>query len=148
METRTLTCVSVLSYPHALTRGKVYEIAGISNGKYKIVGDHGKVVKIGPGAFIEGIVTIPAVVAWQFDDDIESTSLIEVTIRFSDGSGRWCIVTTPEKLLGHFQNQQMTPPGFNIRHLLIVRSINREDVNERIKSLESQNELNEATLPL
>ncbi|MNC67374.1 hypothetical protein D3C75_1178650 [compost metagenome] len=82
---------------------------------------------------------------WKFDDNIHEFDLVEATLTFSDGSKRWCLVTTPEKLVNHFL-KDMDPPGFNLRHLIISKTMKHEDVERILKHLDSNDELLEASL--
>jgi hypothetical protein len=143
-----VTCSSIGNYGHALTKGSFYEVIEYKDDKYRITGNHNKRVWISNSYFIEGKVIIPKIDKWKLDDDQEEFDLIEATIEFSDGSKRWCLITTPEKLLNHFNEREMEPPGFNIRHLIIVKSITQNDINRTLIHLDEQDEIMNATIPL
>jgi hypothetical protein len=86
--------------------------------------------------------------SWGFDDKVDTNNFIEVTISFNDGSKRWCNLTTPEKLTEHFKNSVIDPPGMSSRHLIIMKTLKYEEVEKTLKYLDSQGELEDATLPL
>ncbi|UHA76074.1 hypothetical protein KIK04_14405 [Paenibacillus sp. 481] len=85
---------------------------------------------------------------WRFDDNTETERFVEVTITFNDGSKRWCILTTPTKLMEYFNNESMDPPGMNIKYLIIMKTMEKEDVEKMFIHLDNQGELQESTLPL
>jgi len=144
---KNVTCINIGMYEHALTKGKVYTVFNENIRNYRIEGNHGKRVWISKFYFIEGSEEIPLLVSWNFDDDV-SEDLIDVTFSFSDGTRRWAIITTPEKLVNHFNNKKIHPPGINIHHLIILRSLNEDDVNITFKYMDQHNKLTEATLQL
>jgi hypothetical protein len=143
-----VTCVRVGMYEHALTKGKVYELLAVKNDNYRIKGNHQRLVWINRFYFSHGVVDVPLLESWCFDDDISEVNFIDVTFTFSNGSKRWAMVTTPEKLQSHFKNETIHPPGFNMHHLIIMRSFSDEDVELTFRTLDLQGELENATLPL
>lgn len=147
MEKRIITCTVVGVYGHALTRGNKYIIKNEDEDKYRIAGNHGKAIWICKGYFIEGNIEVPILVTWKIDDDTNIFDLVEITLTFSNGSKRWCLVTTPERLVKHF-NKEMEPPGMNIRHLIITKTMNHEDIEKTLLYLDSNDELIEASKPL
>ncbi|WP_040952708.1 hypothetical protein [Gorillibacterium massiliense] len=147
MEVRIITCKSVGVYGHALTRGNKYIVNKEDEEKYRIIGNHGKAVWISKANFIEGNIEVPILEAWKFDDDINEFDLVEITLTFSDRSKRWCLVTTPQRLVNHF-DKEMEPPGFNLRHLIITKTMNYEDIEKTLIFLDSNDELVEASKPL
>jgi len=145
MDARYVTCRSIGVYGHALTRGKNYEVLKEENDKYRVTGDHGKRLWIDKYYFIEGISEVPILISWHFDDDVNKFELVEVTLNFSDGAKRWCIVTTPEKLIEHFKDRDPNPPGFNIQNLIIIKTLKEQDVEKTLKYLDEQDELIKAS---
>ncbi|MNN38149.1 hypothetical protein D3C81_1521320 [compost metagenome] len=145
---RFVTCIGVGVYQHALIRGKHYEIIEESIDKYRIKGNHGRRIWISKGYFNEGIEVVSVMESWKFDDELDSFDLIEATISFSDQSKRWCLITTPQRLAKHFEQPNLDPPGCNIRHLIIVKTMNKEDIDRTLKYLDDQGELKEATKQL
>ncbi|WP_422657522.1 hypothetical protein ACK8P5_17400 [Paenibacillus sp. EC2-1] len=85
---------------------------------------------------------------WCFDDDIETECFVEVALTFNDGSRRWCILTTPDKLVEHFASNSIDPPGIHIRHLIIMKTLNWEDVENTLRHLDHQGELEALTIAL
>ncbi|WPQ59402.1 hypothetical protein [Paenibacillus polymyxa] len=67
-----------------------------------------------------------------------------MTLTFSDGSKRWSLVTTPRKLLNYFK-KEMEIPGLNIKHLIIAKTIDHDDIEKILKYLEANDELTEAS---
>jgi hypothetical protein len=147
MDERIITCTSVGVYGHALTRGNKYIVKKEDVEKYRITGNHGKAIWISKVYFIEGNIEIPILKTWKFDDDITKFDLVELTLSFSDGSKCWCLVTTPQRLVNHF-NKEMEPPGFNISHLIITKTMNYEDIEKTLLYIDSNGELLEASKPL
>ncbi|PPQ47405.1 hypothetical protein C5G87_18930 [Paenibacillus peoriae] len=72
---------------------------------------------------------------------------MEVPLTFSDGSERWSLVTIPQKLANHLK-KEMDIPGFNIKHLIITKTMDHKDVEKTLKYLEANNELTEASKAL
>jgi hypothetical protein len=139
-EQKHVTCVSVGIYEHVLSKGSVYEVVGIKNENYRIQGNHGRLVYISKTHFVEGSVEIPILASWQFDDNINEVNFIEVTFTFNDGSRRWAFVTTPEKLQSHFEGN-VYPPGLNMNHLIIIRTLNDDDVQTTFRTFDKQGQL-------
>lgn len=131
-----------------MTRGKQYEIVDQDRDKYRIIGDHGKRVWINHSYFYLGHVFVLQMTDWKFDDEITEWNFVEVTISLNNGSRRWCNVTTPEKLVEHFMNPMMDPPGFYMEHLIIMKSLDTATVDQTLKHLDSQGQLEKATIPL
>ncbi|MEE4562938.1 hypothetical protein [Paenibacillus polymyxa] len=90
---------------------------------------------------------MPYLERWKFDDDPKEFDLVEVTHTFSDGSERWSLVTTPQKLVNYFK-KEMKIPGFNIKHLIIANTMDHDDIEKILKYLEANNELTEASKAL
>lgn len=83
--------------------------------------------------------------SWRFDDDPRGTSdewnWVEITMTFDDGSERWSILYTPERLKNNLSRVNIDPPGLFIAHMIIVRSYSEEDITQTLRYLESKNEL-------
>ncbi|OWA33534.1 hypothetical protein B9G55_22795 [Saccharibacillus sp. O16] len=148
MDAKWVTCLRVGGYGHALTKGKVYEAVAEGTHQFRITGDHNKRVWIDKSYFVTGKVEVPILSSWKFDDECENLDLIEVTITFSTGMKRWCLVTTPQRLVRHFADAQLDVPGFHIQHLIIVKTLNVEDVEHTLRHLDEQGEIEKATLLL
>lgn len=148
MGDHTIRCTSIGVYEQALTRGNVYEVIAKDAGKYRIVGDHGRRVWIPQNYFSTDKGTILIMQSWCFDHDIETDCFVEVTLTFNDGSRRWCILTTPDKLVEHFTSNSIDPPGIHIRHLIIMKTLNWEDVENTLRHLDHQGELEALTIAL
>ncbi len=147
MEGPIITCMSIGVYAHALTRGNKYIVKNEDRDKYRIIGNNGKAVWISKAFFIEGNIEVPYLETWKFDDDPKEFDLVEVTLTFSDGSERWSLVTTPQKLVNYFK-KEMESPGFNIKHLIITKTMDHDDIEKTLKYLEVNDELTEASKAL
>ncbi|WP_127534001.1 hypothetical protein [Paenibacillus kobensis] len=141
MEEQIVTCTSVGVYKYALTRGKAYKVVDQDADKYRIIGDHGRRIWISKGYFETGEVPVMQMIDWKFDDDIMEWNIVEVTISFNNGSRRWCNMTTPDKLVEHFNHSMMDPPGMYIDNLIIMKSLDIDDVEQTLRYLDSQGEL-------
>ncbi|MDK8183265.1 hypothetical protein [Paenibacillus sp. UMB4589-SE434] len=146
MGARMVKCNSIGVYEHALTRGNSYEVVDEDAEKYRIVGDQGRRVWIPASYFSREDEMILMMEEWQFDDDTDTEYFIEVTIMFKDGSKRWCLLTTSEKLIEYFNNEIIDPPGINIKHLVIMKSMEKEAVEKTLRHLDNQGELQEVTI--
>ncbi|MFC7680780.1 hypothetical protein [Paenibacillus sp. GCM10028914] len=143
-----IKCTDVGVYEHALTRGRVYEVLDEDERKYRIVGNHGRRVWISKHHFASIEEPILIMKTWQFDHDIDKNEFVEVTITFDDDSKRWCVITTPQKIVEYFDNELLDLPGINMKHLIIMKTIRTEDVETMLRHLDNQNELIEVTIPL
>ncbi|BBH24140.1 hypothetical protein Back11_54850 [Paenibacillus baekrokdamisoli] len=147
MDAHYVTCTRIGVYSHALTRGKIYEVFKIEDYKYRIAGDHGKRLWIHKGHFVDGIVEIPILRSWKFDDEIDELDFIDISMIFSDGSRRWSMVTTPEKTRNYFNNS-CVESGFHIEHLIIMKTLEKLDVEETLRNLDKNDELFKASKEL
>lgn len=148
MDERIITCTSIGVYGQVITKGRSYEVITEDDEKYRIIGNQNRRIWINKYYFVEGKVDIPILQSWKFDDELESFNLIEVTITFNNGMKRWCLVTTPERLIKHFEQPNLDPPGCNIQHLIIVKTMNKEDIDRTLKYLDEQGEIEIATILL
>ena len=148
MDRKLVTCTSIGVYGHAITKGKVYHAVAEEAERFRIIGNHNKRVWIDKYYFVDGEVEVPLLSSWKFDDPLDDFDLIEVTVTFSNGTKRWCLITTPERLVKHFEQSRLDSPGFNIQHLIIVRTIKDEDIEQTLKYLDEHGEIEKATLLL
>ncbi|WP_338593930.1 hypothetical protein V6669_12035 [Paenibacillus sp. Y5S-9] len=146
MDFKLVTCTHIGLYGHALTRGGIYQAVDEETDRFRIIGNHHKRVWIDKCYFSEGEVEVPILSSWKFDDRLEDFDLIEVTLTFNNGMKRWGLITTPERLVKHFEQSHLDPPGFNIQHLIIVRTMNNEDIEQTLKHLDEHGEIEKATL--
>ncbi|MFF2482735.1 hypothetical protein [Paenibacillus sp. NPDC058071] len=143
-----VTCKCIGNYVHAITKGKSYEVIESSEDKFRISGNHGRRVWISKDYFIEGNIEIPILNNWRLDDDINEYNLIEVTLMFTNKSRRWCLITTPDKLKNYFNERELEPPGINIQHLIIVKTLTEDIIERTLLYLDNQDELFTASKPL
>ena len=148
MDVRFITCTSVGVYGHAITKGSFYEVVAEDDDKFRIIGNQNRRIWINKCYFAEGKVEVPILQSWKFDDELDSYDLIEVTLTFNNGMKRWCLVTTPERLVKHFEQPNLDPPGCNIQHLIIVKTMNNGDIDRTLKNLDEQGEIEKATILL
>lgn len=146
MDYKLVTCTSIGVYGHALTKGNVYQAVSEEADRFRIIGNHSKRVWIDKNYFADGEVEVPILSSWKFDDPLNDFDLIEVRVTFSNGMKRWCLITTPERLVNYFKQLHLDPPGFNIQHLIIVKTMNSEDIEQTLKHLDEQGEIEKATL--
>lgn len=89
---------------------------------------------------------------WCFDDDprgpLDEWNWVEVTMTFENGSKRWSILYTPDRLKNSLSRMNIDPPGLFIKHMIIVRSYDESDIERTLRFLESENELLNASKPL
>lgn len=82
---------------------------------------------------------------WKFDDEVQGTpdewNWVEITLTFVDGSKRWSILYTPERLHNNLSRPNIDPPGLHIPHLIIVRSYEIDDIEKMLRYLESEGDL-------
>ncbi|MEI7026570.1 hypothetical protein [Paenibacillus sp. y28] len=149
MKGTIVTCSSVGVYGHAISRGKQYEVVDYNGHNIRIKGNHGRLIWVNQRLFnLDGQVE-PVMVKWQFDDENPAKfDLLEITITFSNDERRWCLLTTPEKLVHHFNCSNLEPPGMNIRHLIINQTLSEVDITKTLEYLDQQGELYAFTLPL
>jgi hypothetical protein len=108
-----------------------------------------------PPMFIEEQLSLEGpmkLLHWSFDDDLMGASVewnwVEITLTFEDGSKRWSILYTPERLKNNLSRTNIDPPGLFIPHMIIVRSYDEDDIERTLRYLESENELFAASKPL
>ncbi|WP_166246570.1 hypothetical protein [Paenibacillus turpanensis] len=94
----------------------------------------------------------PRLVSWRLDDEIGNDenewNWIEITICFSDGTKRWSIIYTPQRLHNNLSRKNIDPPGMHIKHMIIVRRYDVEDIDRVLKALDEEDELIEASRSL
>lgn len=96
-------------------------------------------------------ISRPRLVSWQFDDEVETDNLdewnwIEITMLFSDGSKRWSILYTPERLLNNLSRPNIDPPGLHMQQLIVVRSYDESDIDRVLKVFDEEDKLIEASI--
>lgn len=83
--------------------------------------------------------------SWCFDDDpngsADEWNWVEITMAFDDGSRRWSILYTPERLKNNLSRMNIDPPGLFIPHMIIVRSYSEYDIEQTLKYLEHEYKL-------
>ena len=146
---KEITCVNATLYEGMLTRGKVYEVLQFDELKdcVKLVCDNGRTRLFKCSCFDFDGKPVPILTEWSFDDDpIKADSedyltWVEVSFKLSTGQRMWCKLNTPNGLQKCLSQPHINPTGVYIPHLIIVRSYNREDVDNMLKWLDENNEL-------
>lgn len=90
----------------------------------------------------------PRLLNWHFDDEIGTDNpkdWIEITMHFTDGSKRWSILYTPERLLNNLSRPNIDPPGLHMQQLIVVRSYEFSDIDRVLKAFDEEDRLIEAS---
>ncbi|PFP22726.1 hypothetical protein COJ96_25165 [Bacillus sp. AFS073361] len=154
MINNNILCRTPGVYSDGLTRGNSYKVIDINNDKemVRIKCDNGRLRWFPLSLFNVNSEDIIDLISWKFDDEVSNdaneTNWIEISMKMSDGSERWCILFTPERLKNALQKPDIHPPGLHIKHMIVVRSYNVEDIQSVLEYLNQQGELISATLPL
>jgi hypothetical protein len=141
-------------YSEGLTRGKSYQVIDINTYEdmVRIKCDKGRLKWYSSSHFNVNGEDIIDLISWKFDDEVSNdpneTSWIEISMKMSDGSERWCILYTPERLRNLLQQPNIYPTGLHIKHMIVVKSYNVEDIQNVLDYLNQEDELIGATLPL
>ncbi len=64
---------------------------------------------------------------------------------FNDGSRRWSILYTPERLLNNLSRPDIDPPGLHMQQLIVVRSYEVNDIERVLNIFDEENKLIEAS---
>ncbi|MED3804932.1 hypothetical protein P4562_23925 [Lysinibacillus xylanilyticus] len=154
MKNKNLICRTQGSYSEALTRGITYQVIDINNDKemVRIKCDNGRLSWFPLYHFNMNSEDVIDLISWKFDDEVSNdaneTNWIEISLKMSDGSERWCILYTPERLRNCLQQPNVYPTGLHIKHMIVVKSYNVEDIQSVLDYLNQEDELIGATLPL
>ncbi|MCY9550060.1 hypothetical protein [Lysinibacillus xylanilyticus] len=149
-----MICRTQGSYSEALTRGITYQVIDINNDKemVRIKCDNGRLSWFPLYHFNMNSEDVIDLISWKFDDEVSNdaneTNWIEISLKMSDGSERWCILYTPERLRNCLQQPNVYPTGLHIKHMIVVKSYNVEDIQSVLDYLNQEDELIGATLPL
>lgn len=137
-----VTCVRVGVHSYNLTYGQQYDLIEEDEDKLlvRIRLPNGRLRRFPRLCFD----LIPALVKWEFaskiEDELNQGWLPEVHFTLSDGTVRWCILTTPQ-WLAHCLEPPMPHPGFWASNLIVVRNYAREVVEAALRDLDEQGEL-------
>ncbi|WP_285399884.1 hypothetical protein [Lysinibacillus sp. fls2-241-R2A-57] len=154
MKNKNLICRKQGAYSEALTRGNTYQVIDINNDKemVRIKCDNGRIRWFPLYLFNMNSEDVIDLISWKFDDEVSNdaneTNWIEISLKMSDGSERWCILYTPERLRNCLQQPNVYPTGLHIKHMIVVKSYNVEDIQSVLDYLNQEDELIGATLPL
>lgn len=154
MKNKNLICRTSGVYSDELTRGKLYKVIDMNNDKemVRMKCDNGRLRWFPLFHFNVNSECILDLISWTFDDEVSNdpneSNWIEINLKMSDGSERWCILYTPERLKNCLQQPNINPKGLHIKHMIIVKSYNVEDIQSVLDYLNQEDELIGATLPL
>lgn len=92
----------------------------------------------------------PRLLNWHFDDEVGTDNpkewkWIEITMHFTDGSKRWSIIYTPERLLNNLSRPNIDPPGLHMQQLIVVRSYEFSNIDRVLKAFDEEDRLIEAS---
>lgn len=92
----------------------------------------------------------PRLLSWKFDDEVERDhedewNWIEITMYFTNGSKRWSILYTPERLLNNLSRQNIDPPGLHMQQLIVVRSYEVSDIDRVLRVFDEEDKLIKAS---
>ncbi|PGY07109.1 hypothetical protein [Bacillus sp. AFS031507] len=147
-------CRTAGVYSDSLTRGKAYQVIDINNDNemVRIKCENGRLRWFPLSLFNVNGEDIIDLISWKFDDEVSKdpneTNWIEISMKMSDGSERWCILYTPERLRNLLQQPNLYPTGLHIKHMIVVKSYDVEDIQSVLDYLNQKDELIGATLPL
>jgi len=154
-----IVCTSSGVYREALTRGKAYELLGHDETKrqVKVRGDNRRGRWYPAGCFDLTGRTVPILlVGWRFDDPVrddlngrdETNNWVDVVMEFSDGTKRWCSLTTPEYLKRLLEPRDdpsrwsgANEPAVWSASMIVMRDLADVTVDWTLKYLDSQDEL-------
>ena len=82
------------------------------------------------------------------DFSIASTGAVEVTVELQNGQRRWCYFMTPQALsrCGDLLSDARTRVHYNTPYMIVVSEINRGIVDEALKLIDEEGELEFCTL--
>ncbi|WHY69671.1 hypothetical protein [Neobacillus sp. SuZ13] len=154
MINKNIVCRTPGVYSEGITRGKSYQVIDINADEdmVRLKCDNGRLKWFPLSHFnvnSEGVIDL---ISWKFDDEVSNDpneiNWIEISMKMSDGSERWCILYTPERLRNLLQQPNIYPTGLHIKHMIVVKSYNIEDKQSVLDYLNQEDELIGATLPL
>lgn len=154
MINKNIVCRTPGVYSEGLTRGKSYQVIDINTDEdmVRIKCDNGRLKWFPLSHFNVNGEDIIDLISWKFDDEVSNNpneiNWIEISMKMSDGSERWCILYTPERLRNLLQQPNIYPTGIHIKHMIVVKSYNVEDIQSVLDYLNQEDELIGATLPL
>lgn len=154
MLNKNIVCRTSGVYSEDLTRGKTYQVIDIKidEDMVRLKCDDGRLKWFPLYHFNKNGEAVVDLISWKFDDDVtndpKETNWIEISMKMSDGSKRWCILYTPERLTNLLQQPNISPKGLHIKHMIVVNSYKIEEIQGVLDYLNSEDELIDATLPL
>lgn len=151
---RLITCTSSGVYP--LTRGQQYEMLAHDEEGARVVvrDDNGRRRWLRAHHFDLSGGTVPVLTAWRFDDPVldepngrdETNNWVDIVLKFDDGSQRWCQMMTPDFLKAMVEENPGEPMVYS-KHLIVVRDLATETVEQVLCHLDTQGELMQFSLP-
>lgn len=173
-----VTCIRVSNYPEALTKGKKYQVLSVKadSDLIRIKGDNSRHRWYSTFSFDLSGADAILLQEVHLDDPIHNpnSDCIEVTLKFSDGSLRWCLCATPTHFLHYIENGIQPKPkeqdglewtvfqflghnlktksgmdfmSFNIPHLVMFSYLSEDTIWTTMKHLDDQGELEASSVP-
>ena len=135
---------------HLLTRGNGYEVLDQDpkKGRLRLKSDNGRARWFPSECFDLRGRAVSTLTLWKFDDDVtDPFGWIEVSLTFSNGSRRWSILFTPDRLKTLLEHPE-GDAGIQSAHMIIVKDLEWATVEAALRTFDEQGELEGASLPL
>lgn len=151
-----IICVKELTFSNVLTKGTEYVILEIDKEReqVKIKGDDERrhwfpIVcfnLLGKDGHVPLLTEV--IIQSEIIESLESS--IEVVVKLSDNQVRWCFFVTPHILLtmNQFQSEDGIVNMYGAPHMIVVNKMSREIIQQALKFIDSQGELESCTIPI
>lgn len=153
---RLITCRTEGRYP--ITRGQQYELlnhdAEHAEEDGVVVRDDTKRRRWLPSYHFDlSGGHVPILTAWRFDDPVvdeisgrdETNNWVDIILKFDDGTQRWCEMMTAMFLKAQIENSY--EPMVYSKHLILVRDLTTETVEQVLSQMDEQDELIAFSMP-
>lgn len=144
---KPIICKDICNYEGMITRGKGYKALEMDDNQkiVRIWTDNGRKRWFPYYCFELDGKDVPVLMDWKFDDEVtedtNESNWIEISFTLSDGTTRWSILYTPERLTNALMEANIDPPGIHIQHMIVVRSYEKKDISRVLKYLDDHDEL-------
>ena len=146
-----ITCIC--NYRSALWRGEQYEVLVHDTAKrqVRVRGSNARTRWFSEGFFDFDNGPVVSLVSWRFDDPVvdpengrdATFNWVDAVMTMSDGTYRWCGLTTPDYLKHLLEPQPVggEEPGIAATMMLVMRDLETATVDKMLRSLDGQNKL-------